>query len=267
MHEEATSDNRVGLVALGRQLRHCPSVRTLGVRPNLEDYPPEEMALIRGAAKIYYPTPFYADALDAMGKKTFPSVQCYRHLGDKIKQTLLFRLLGIHMPETRLFYGRDKRESILKVFDFPFVGKIARGSAKGDGVYLIQAPDELEAYLRKARIAYIQEYIPLRRDIRVVILGTRVVHAYWKEAKPGEFRTNVAKGGRILFDLVPEELLSLALDVAIRCGFDHVGLDICEHQGRFLFLEANMNFGTEGFHVAGVHYRNLLRDMVEAGEV
>jgi ribosomal protein S6--L-glutamate ligase len=107
----------------------------------------------------------------------------------------------------------------------------------------------------------------MERDLRVVILGKRIVHAYWKESAPGEFRTNVAKGGRITLDPVPEGILNLALDVAIRCSFDFVGLDMCEHQGKVLILEANMNFGTQGFKEAGINYRELLCNMVTSGEI
>jgi len=264
---EITRYDQAMRIALGYQLRRCPLVFSIGLRTNLSDYTPEERKLIQNASKIYFPTIFFADALDAMGKKTFPSVQCYRHLGDKIKQTLLFNLLDITTPETRLFYGKQRKIKILNSFDFPCIGKMPIGSSKGDGVFMIRNEGELDAYLGKTRIAYIQQYIPLEKDIRVVILGKSVVHAYWKESAPGEFRTNVAKGGRILLDPVHEDILNLALDVAVRCGFDFVGLDICEHQGKILILEANMNFGTQGFREAGINYRELLCNMVRLGEI
>ncbi len=267
MPEKTISDNKAPRIALGYQLRLCPSVRNLGIYTNPADYTPEDRALIRNASKVYYPTIFFAEALDAMGKKMFPSVQCYRHLGDKIKQTLLFNLLAVPIPQTRLFYGKAQKTKIPDYFDFPCVGKTPMYSSKGDGVYLIRNHGDLEEYLSKNRIAYIQQYIPIEKDIRVVILGKRIVHAYWKEAAPGEFRTNVAKGGRILLDPVPEEVLNLALDVAVRCNFDHVGIDLCQHEGNVFILEANMNFGTQGFKEAGIDYRRLLCDMVESGEI
>lgn len=267
MLEEITQNDQVVRIALGYQLRRCPSVLSIGVRTNLADYSLEERALIQNAYKVYFPTIFFADALDAMGKKTFPSVQCYRHLGNKIKQTLLFNLLDVPTPETRLFYGIRQKMKILDYFDFPFVGKMPIGSSKGEGVFLIKNEDDLKAYLSMTRIAYIQQYIPMERDLRVVILGKRIVHAYWKESAPGEFRTNVAKGGRITFDPIPEDIMNLALDVAIRCNFDFVGLDMCEHQGEILILEANMNFGTQGFKEAGINYRELLCNMVTSCEI
>jgi len=254
-------------VALGSQLRHVPCVVTIGVRPNLEDYRPWEMDLIERAQKIYFPTLLYADTLSAMGKTTFPSVHSYRHLGDKIKQTHLFQILGLPMPYTRLYYGQNKEEKILNEFAFPFIGKVPRGSSRGDGIYLIRDSKDLHSYLNQTPVGYIQQYVPLGRDIRVVILGKRIVHAYWRKAGPGEFRTNVAKGGRPCAEPVPGDALELALQTALCCGFDHVGLDLCEDQGRFLVFEANMVFGEEGFKAAGLDYKEILKELVETGEV
>ncbi len=264
MSEGAHSSQRI---ALAYHLSHCPAVLTLGVKTNLADYSLRDRSLIQNATKVYFPTVFYADALDAMGKEIFPSVQCYRYLGNKIRQMLLFNLLDIPMPETRIFYGNRQRDTIKDYFGFPCIGKVPVGSSRGEGVYLIRDQNELDLYLSRVRIAYIQQYIPIERDIRVVIVGRRIIHAYWKKSISGEFRTNVARGGKVLLDPVPREALALALNVAIRCRFDHVGLDICQDHDRFLILEANMNFGMHGFEEAGIDYKALLCDMVSSGEI
>jgi len=69
-------NNRM-VVALEARLKACPSVRTLGVKPNFCDYSPEEKDLIRQASKIYYPSSLYADVFAAMGKPIFPSHATY----------------------------------------------------------------------------------------------------------------------------------------------------------------------------------------------
>ncbi len=61
------------VIALEARLRDCKNVVTLGVRPNFCDYSRQEADLIRKAEKIYYPTTFYAELFDAMGKKPFPA--------------------------------------------------------------------------------------------------------------------------------------------------------------------------------------------------
>ena len=219
------------VIALENRLRNCSNVITLGVRPNFTDYQPGEIELIRRADKIYYPSLFYAELFDTMGKPTFPSYHCYKFVQDKIKQTALFQILNISHPRTRVFYGKRQNKSIPDHFSYPFIAKIARGSAMGRGIYLIQNDTDLEAYLQETNVAYIQEYLPVQRDIRVVIIGHRVVHAYWRLAPENEFRTNVAVGGTISLDPVPRKALDLALNVGLSCRWDDVGIDICRHNG------------------------------------
>jgi ribosomal protein S6--L-glutamate ligase len=255
------------VIALEHRLRRCRNVRTLGVRTNFVDYSDDEIRAIRQAPKIYYPSVFYADLFDAMGKPLFPSYHTYKCVQDKIKQTALFYLLDIPHPFTRVFYGKRRLEKIVRVFTFPLIAKIPRGSALGRGVFLVQNEEELAAYLRLSPVAYIQEYLALDRDIRVVVIGDRVVHAYWRLAAQGEYRSNVAAGGTISLEKVPEKVLTLALHTARACGWDDVGIDICVHQGRFLVLEANMKYGKEGFRRAGIDYFKMMEEMIDNGAI
>ena len=254
-------------IALEAHLRDCKNVITLGVRPNFSDYEPGEVELIRQADKIYYPSSFYAELFDTMGKATFPSYHCYKFGQDKIKQTALFELLDVPHPRTRAFYGKRQKKTITDHFTFPFIGKVARGSAMGRGVYLIENPTNLDAYLQEVDIAYIQEYLPVDRDIRVVIIGNRIVHAYWRIAPANEFRTNVAVGGRVSLDPVPEAALDLALHIGRSCRWDDVGIDICQHSGHYYVLEANMKYGKEGFRKAGIDYTQLMEDLIANEEI
>ncbi len=255
------------VIALEARLRECRNVVTLGVRPNFSDYSTEEIDLIRSAPKIYYPTTFYADLFDAAGIKTFPSYHTYKCVQDKIKQTALFNLLQIPHPRTRIFYGRRQKSCIDQYFEFPFIGKIPRGSAMGRGVYLIENRSDLEAYLSKTTVAYIQEYLPCERDIRAVIIGRKIVHAYWRIAPQNDFRTNVAVGATICFDSIPKAVLDLAQSVAGRCQWDDVGIDIGIHNSNLYVLEGNMKYGREGFRKAGKDYSKIMEDMIAKGEI
>ncbi len=250
------------VIALEARLKHCQNVRTLGVRSNFSDYSPEEAELIRRADKIYYPTTFYADLFDTMGKRTFPSYHTYKCVQDKIKQTALFELLNLPHPRTRVFYGKRQKKMIADHFMFPFIAKIPRGSALGRGVFLIHDEIELGKYLTQVSPAYIQEYLPIDRDIRVVVIGRRIIHAYWRIAPQNDYRSNLAVGGRISLETVPEGARSLALQVAQACCWDDVGIDICEYQGRYFVLEANMKYGKEGFREAGLDYTQLMESMI-----
>ncbi|MBW2368729.1 MAG: RimK family alpha-L-glutamate ligase [Deltaproteobacteria bacterium] len=251
------------VIALEARLRDCRNVYTLGVRPNFSDYPEPDAEMIRSASKIYYPSAFYADLLDAMGIKTFPSYHTYKCVQDKIKQSALFNLLNIPHPRTRVYYGPRQKGNIRSDFPFPFVGKIARGSSKGTGVFLISNTQELDRYLEITSPAYIQSFIPAKRDIRVVVIGTTVVHAYWRIAGERDFRTNLARGGRISLDSVPPEALELALETARKCRWNDVGIDIICRDGCYYVLEANMKYGKEGFREAGIDYVHLMETLIE----
>lgn len=255
------------VIALEHRLRRCRNVRTLGVRANFNDYSAEERRLIREATTIYYPSPFYADLLDAMGKRLFPSYHTYKCVQDKIKQTALFQLLKIPHPRTHVYYGRRQKGRIIEDFGFPMVGKIPRGSALGKGVFLIRDRNQLDRYCRAAHPAYIQEYLPLDRDIRVVVVGRRVVHAYWRVAAPGEFRSNLGAGGRVELENVPLEARDLALGTAQKCGWNDVGLDVACHAGGYVILEGNMKYGKEGFRRAGIDYVRLMEEMITNGDI
>ncbi|MBI5064540.1 MAG: RimK family alpha-L-glutamate ligase [Desulfatitalea sp.] len=263
----ATRDNHTPYIALEGRLRRCPQVITLGVRPNFMDYDPAERRLIREAETIYYPSSLYADLLDAMGKKTFPSYHTYKFAQDKVKQTALFQMAEIPHPHTRVFFGKRQKATILDRFTLPLIAKIPRGSALGRGVFLIRTVEELDSYCQRFAPAYIQEYMPLERDIRIVVIGGRVAHAYWRVAQAGHHCTNVAAGGCIDLSPIPQAALCLAEATARRCRWDDVGLDICCHSGQYYVLEANMKYGHEGFRRAGIDYDQLMEQCILNGEI
>jgi ribosomal protein S6--L-glutamate ligase len=240
---------------------------TLGVKPNFEDYSSKDATLIRKAPVIYYPSLFYAALFASMGKKTFPGYHNYLCVQDKIKQTALFKLQQIQHPETRIFFGRHQQKAITHYFSFPFIAKIPRGSALGRGVFLIKTKADLADYCRMTRTAYIQQYLPTDRDIRVVVIGTKVAHAYWRIASGNEFRSNIAQGGSIHLDNIPSEALDLALYTARKCRWDDVGIDILPHGGKFYVLEGNMKYGRQGFVAAGIDYIEMMEGMIDKGEI
>ncbi len=254
------------LLALGKRLRGCATVRCLGVRTNWQDYSTEEQGLIRDADKIYYPSRLYEELFRSLGKEVFPR-NYYGFMGNKIRQTALFQLLGIPHPITRLYYGRKRAQRILEDFSIPFVGKKPLKSSMGQDVWLIRSRRELDVYLAKYRPAYIQEYLPMDRDLRVVLITGRVVHAYWRIAAPGEFRTNVSQGAGISYDNIPAEALEFAAEVATRCRFDEVGLDIAYVDGRYYVIEANMVYGLEGFRQAGLQLGDIFRTLESEGRL
>ena len=254
-------------IALENRLLQCPRVTTLSVRPNFPDYSPREQALIRQAETIYYPSSFYSPLFQAIGKKTFPAPATYTFAQDKIAQTALFQVLQVPHPRTKVYYGPQQKKFILRDFGLPVVGKVPRGSARGQGVFLIQTPEQLAEYCKRDHVAYIQELLPIDRDVRVVVIGTQVAIAYWRVAGEDGFLNNVAAGGEIAFDPVPEEITTLARETAIRCGWNDVGLDLCMVKGRPLVIEANMKYGRQGFALAGIDYYSMMETLIADGKI
>ncbi len=271
-------------IALEQRLKKAGSVVTLGVRPNFSDYTRQEAEMIRSAEMIYYPSTFYADLFDAMGKRMFPSYHTYKCVQDKIKQTALFNLLEVPHPRTRVFYGKRQKAGILSDFEFPFVAKIPRGSALGKGVFLIENQADLTRYLELGGPAYIQEFIETAvevkqevnrevksiaacEDVRVVVIGSKVATAYRRRAQAGEFRSNVSAGGGICFDCVPEEAIELGLETAKKCQWDDVGIDVIKGRSGYMVLEGNMKYGRKGFAKAGVDYHEMMAAMIERGDI
>lgn len=258
--------NNTKFIALGSRLQGIPEVLTLGVKPNFPDYTPEERRLILDAKLVLFPTLNYAQFLGTMGIKIFPSLETHLYSDEKIKQTTLFYMLGIPHPRTRIYYHLHHKD-ILKDFSFPFIGKLPRLSAGGRGVFMISNPEKLEEYLRLTKIAYIQEYLPHARDLRVILINYEPVLAYWRISPAGDFRTNLSCGGKICFEDIPPEGLKTAKKSAKKCKFDDVGMDLIRYQDTWYVIEANMKYGRKGLIMKGLDLRKIMRKKLVAGEL
>ncbi|HJX33751.1 MAG TPA: hypothetical protein VJ373_01115 [Desulfatiglandales bacterium] len=253
-------------IALGSRLSGVPEVITLGVKPNFFDYTRKERALIFSSDIILYPTMNYAQFFTTMGKRIFPSLETYIYSDEKIKQTTLFNILGIPHPKTRIYYHLHHK-NILRDFKFPFIAKLPRRSSQGKGIFKIKNNIELESYLKLTNVAYIQEYVPHERDLRVVLINYRPLLAYWRERSSVTFKTNVYQGGIINFRDIPDNALSSAKEYAMKCKFNDVGLDMINADGKWYLIEANMNYGRKGLKLMGMNLKEILKERLLNGEL
>ncbi|KPK28149.1 MAG: hypothetical protein AMJ61_03480 [Desulfobacterales bacterium SG8_35_2] len=253
-------------VAFGSRLAGVPEVQTLGVKPNFNDYTQLEQQQIFDSSVILYPTLNYAQFFTTMGKRIFPSLETYLYADEKMKQTTLFYLLSIPHPKTR-FYLQREFSRIEKDFAFPFIAKIPRASARGRGVYKINSSVDLEEYLLNTKIAYIQEYIPHERDLRVILINYEPVLAYWRKRADDNFRTNLYQGGEIDFNDIPLDVIPLAQKYARQCNFNDVGLDLLEYKGVWYLLEANMQYGRQGFKKKNMVLKEVIRQKLLDGSL
>ncbi len=116
--------------------------------------------------------------------------------------------------------------------------------------------------MNKKGPAYIQEYLPIDRDMRIIVIGSQIVLGFWRIARKDTFKTNLSQGGEISFDPLPTKALDLALLTAKKCGWNDVGIDIVMSGNRLYVLEGNMKYGTKGFKKAGIDYKGLLCEMI-----
>ena len=256
----------ISFIALGSRLRGVPEVLTLGVKPNFCDYTLQERALIFGSPVILYPTLNYAQFFTTMGKRIFPSLETHLYADEKIKQTTLFSMLGIPHPRTKIYYHLHHGD-ILKEFSFPFIAKLPRASAQGRGVFKINDEDTLEKYLQLSRVAYIQEYLPHDRDLRVILINYEPILVYWRIRPAGSFKTNIYQGGSFSFEDIPLEAVELAKGFSRKCKFNDVGLDLIQNDEKWYLIEANMKYGRKGLQMRGLNLKEIIRQELLSGRL
>jgi [lysine-biosynthesis-protein LysW]---L-2-aminoadipate ligase len=169
-------------------------------------------------------------ALERRGVRLVNRPRALRAAHDKLAAARRFAAAGIAHPLT---LHRTRLDDV-RALEPPFVLKPRFGSW-GQDVMLCRDADELEASLAtigrrswfRRHGVLIQELVPpLGYDTRVVVAGGRVVGAGRREAAPGEWRTNVALGGRFISSPPTEEEAALAIDAARAIGAELVGVDL-----------------------------------------
>jgi [lysine-biosynthesis-protein LysW]--L-2-aminoadipate ligase len=90
------------------------------------------------------------------------------------------------------------------------------------------------------QVFYIQEMIQnLLRDIRCFVIGDRAVAAIYRYSPPGEWRTNVARGGRAEACPITPDLEELCVRAAEAVGGGAFGVDVMETPNGFVVHEVN----------------------------
>lgn len=89
-------------------------------------------------------------------------------------------------------------------------------------------------------------------DVRIYVVGGEVVGAMRRYAPDDDWRTNVARGGRVRDATpdVPEEVMQLAVDATEALDLDYAGVDVIEGVDGWYVLEVNVTAGFKGFFEA-----------------
>jgi len=163
---------------------------------------------------------------------------------DKLVTARLLRRARLPHPMTR--HVREGRP--LGGVHAPAVVKPRHGSW-GRNVVACETQESLVATLAAVRAeqwflahgALVQELVPhAGSDLRLVVVGDRVIGAVRREAAPGEWRTNVALGATRVPVEPPPEAALLALAAARATGAALVGVDLLPTpDGGYTILELN----------------------------
>jgi glutathione synthase/RimK-type ligase-like ATP-grasp enzyme len=95
----------------------------------------------------------------------------------------------------------------------------------------------------------VQEYLGERvgEDLRVLVIGGKVVGAMKRTAPEGDFRANITNGGTGSKFEVTDEIDFLARETARSLNLDIAGVDLLFDARGFRVCEANSNPGYAGF--------------------
>ena len=227
------------------------ALRTLHL-PNVRYIKPESMydhlEEIKQADWLLFPQYWQLNALvHGLKKRIFPSLASYMIGHDKVEMTRTFRTVTPqHHPYTLIAantpYEADK---IWQDMPTPFVAKIPR-SSMGNGVFLIDSLMDWQAYLDQTDVLYVQEYLPIDRDMRIIWVGDKIVSGYWRLQSSDGFHNNVSQGGQVEVALIPKEAQDLVTYLAQTLDINHAGFDIAMVGSTPYVIELNRIFGNQG---------------------
>jgi [lysine-biosynthesis-protein LysW]--L-2-aminoadipate ligase len=162
---------------------------------------------------------------------------------DKLATAL--RLTRAGVPHPRTAHVGDAVTA--PALEFPVVVKPRFGSW-GRDVVRCADPAELQATIAsfserpwfRRQGALVQELVPpLGYDVRVLVAAGQVVGAVQRVAAPGEWRTNIALGGRRLPTIPSAEACATAVEAAAAIGGGFVGVDLLPTRYGYVVVELN----------------------------
>jgi ribosomal protein S6--L-glutamate ligase len=163
----------------------------------------------------------------------------------------------IPIPETVFVNSPDGFQGALaQLGGYPVVAKQVSGR-QGDGVILVEtsagAESVTEKHLDARKGLLVQRFIPLagRQDIRVLVLGGKVVGTMELRPKQGDFRANfhLSRDSRPK-DLSPQQE-EIALKAASAVDLEIAGIDlIVDQKDRVSVIEVNYSPGFKGLEAA-----------------
>lgn len=200
-----------------------------------------------------------AQQLEAMGHTLYNPSRAIALCDDKALTHIALSHEGVPMPKTIVapmtfanigYTNYDFVDRVSDELGLPLVIKECFGSF-GQQVYLAHTRSEIVNILKsRAGVPLLfQEFVATSagRDIRVIVVGGKVVSAIRRVNETGDFRANISNGGRAMPHTPTREEAELALCVCEKLGAAFGGVDLLfGADDRPLLCEVNSNAHFKG---------------------
>jgi ribosomal protein S6--L-glutamate ligase len=189
---------------------------------------------------------------------------------DKLRATQVLAKNDIGIPKTVFAkQPRDVQNLIKTVGGPPLIVKLLEGT-QGLGVVLAEtktaAKSVIEAFYGLNANILVQEFIKEAggSDIRVIVVGGKVIAAYKRQGQEGEFRSNLHRGGEGVKVTLTSKEKKTAIAATKALGLNIAGVDMLRSERGPLVLEVNSSPGFEGVErVTGVDVADQIITFVE----
>ena len=189
---------------------------------------------------------------------------------DKLRSTQVLAKNDIGIPKTVFAkQPRDVQNLIKTVGGPPLIVKLLEGT-QGLGVVLAEtktaAKSVIEAFYGLNANILVQEFIKEAggSDIRVIVVGGKVIAAYKRQGQEGEFRSNLHRGGEGVKVTLTSKEKKTAIAATKALGLNIAGVDMLRSERGPLVLEVNSSPGFEGVErVTGVDVADQIITFVE----
>ncbi|MEM9976405.1 MAG: 30S ribosomal protein S6--L-glutamate ligase [Cyanobacteria bacterium P01_D01_bin.2] len=208
-----------------------------------------------GASKTFYGTAVVRQ-FQMMGIFTANGADAISRSRDKLRCLQLLSKEGVGLPVTGFAHSTKDIEGVIElVGGAPLVIKLLEGT-QGIGVVLAEtyqaAKSVIEAFRGLDANILVQEFIKEAKgaDLRCFVVGNRVVASMKRQGAPGEFRSNVHRGGSVDKIKLTSEERSTAIRAAKAMGLKIAGVDLLRSNHGPVVMEVNSSPGLEGIERA-----------------
>jgi len=226
-----------------------------------------------GATHTFYGTAIVRQ-FEMMGVFPANESQGITRSRDKLRSLQLLSREGLGMPVTGFAHSTKDIDGLLEIVQGPpVIIKLLEGT-QGVGVVLAETRKAAESVIAAFRQLdaniLVQQFIREAKgaDVRAFVVGRRVVAAMRRQAPPGEFRSNIHRGGTAEAIKLSAEERGIAIQAARTLGLSVAGVDFIPSNEGPLVLEVNSSPGLEGIEGAtGVDVAGAIIEFLERSAV